>query len=167
MPIRKKPTNSPRAGGAELRQADQCGEERRVARDHRLLALLRRRGCAISAPTAGEYLPGHTSMIRRDPIGVVDRSRGWNYPLDDGLEAGAGNRRRQQPSSFKPSEQTPLTALKLARLVRRHSPRGVVNVINRPRRNVGNALITIRRSAWYRSRRHRTARRCSRPPPRR
>ena len=45
---------------------------------------------------AGEYLRGHTSMIRRDPIGVVGSIAPWNYPADDGgLEARAGLGRRQ------------------------------------------------------------------------
>ena len=46
---------------------------------------------------AGEYLPGFTSMIRRDPIGVVASIAPWNYPLHDGgVEAGA---RRWPPAT--------------------------------------------------------------------
>ena len=49
----------------------------------------------VPAVAAGEYLPGLTSMIRRDPVGVVAQVAPWNYPLDDGgLEAGPGAGRR-------------------------------------------------------------------------
>ncbi len=63
---------------------------------------------------AGEYLSGHTSMIRRDPVGVVASIAPWNYPLmmmawKLAPAIGGGN-----TVVFKPSEQTPLTALKLA-----------------------------------------------------
>ena len=66
---------------------------------------------------AGEYLPGFTSMIRRDPVGVVASIAPWNYPLmmaawKLGPALAAGN-----TVVLKPSEQTPLTALKLAELL--------------------------------------------------
>ena len=61
--------------------------------------------------------PGYTSMIRRDPIGVVASIAPWNYPLmmaawKLGPALAAGN-----TVVLKPSEQTPLTALKLAELM--------------------------------------------------
>jgi aminobutyraldehyde dehydrogenase len=95
----------------------------------------------LHGPTAGEYLPGHTSMIRRDPIGVVGSIAPWNYPLmmmawKLAPAIGSGN-----TVVFKPSEQTPLTALKLARLLADILPQGVVNVIAGRGETVGNALI--------------------------
>ncbi|AUX77040.1 MULTISPECIES: gamma-aminobutyraldehyde dehydrogenase [Sinorhizobium] len=95
----------------------------------------------LHAPTAGEYLPGHTSMIRRDPIGIVGSIAPWNYPLmmmawKLAPAIGGGN-----TVVFKPSEQTPLTALKLARLLADILPEGVVNVIAGRGETVGNALI--------------------------
>ena len=66
---------------------------------------------------AGEYLAGHTSMIRRDPVGVVASIAPWNYPLmmlawKIAPAIAAGN-----ALVLKPSEQTPLTALKLGALL--------------------------------------------------
>ena len=65
----------------------------------------------LSGSAAGEYLPGHTSMIRRDPLGVIASIAPWNYPLmmaawKLGPALAAGN-----CVVLKPSEQTPLTAL--------------------------------------------------------
>jgi len=90
---------------------------------------------------AGEYLPGHTSMIRRDPIGIVGSIAPWNYPLmmmawKLAPAIGGGN-----TVVFKPSEQTPLTALKLAKLMAGILPEGVVNVVLGRGDTVGNALI--------------------------
>ncbi|MCB6178571.1 gamma-aminobutyraldehyde dehydrogenase [Rhodobacter sp. Har01] len=90
---------------------------------------------------AGEYLAGHTSMIRRDPIGVVASIAPWNYPLMMMAwklcpAIGGGN-----TVVFKPSEQTPLTALKLARILAEELPEGVVNVIAGRGHSVGNSLI--------------------------
>jgi len=90
---------------------------------------------------AGEYMEGHTSMIRRDPIGVVASIAPWNYPLmmmawKLAPAIGGGN-----TVVFKPSEQTPLTALKMARILSEELPEGVVNVIPGRGHTVGNYLI--------------------------
>ncbi|MDO9617373.1 MAG: gamma-aminobutyraldehyde dehydrogenase [Pseudomonas sp.] len=83
----------------------------------------------MSGSAAGEYLPGHTSMIRRDPIGVIASIAPWNYPLmmaawKLGPALAAGN-----TVVLKPSEQTPLTALKLAEFLADIFPAGVVNIV--------------------------------------
>ena len=83
----------------------------------------------MTGAVAGEYLAGYTSMIRRDPIGVVASIAPWNYPLmmaawKLGPALAAGN-----TVVLKPSEQTPLTALKLAELLAELFPPGVVNVV--------------------------------------
>lgn len=100
-------------------------------------------GAVRSMPgvVAGEYLPGHTSMIRRDPIGIVASIAPWNYPLmmmawKLAPAIGGGN-----TVVFKPSEQTPLTALKLARILADILPEGVVNVVLGRGESVGNTLI--------------------------
>jgi aminobutyraldehyde dehydrogenase len=90
---------------------------------------------------AGEYMPGMTSMIRRDPIGVVASIAPWNYPLmmmawKLAPAIGGGN-----TVVFKPSEQTPLTALKMAKILADVLPEGVVNVVVGRGESVGNALI--------------------------
>jgi aminobutyraldehyde dehydrogenase len=95
----------------------------------------------MTGAVAGEYLSGHTSFIRRDPIGVVASIAPWNYPLmmaawKLGPVLTAGN-----TSVIKPSEQTPLTTLKLAELLAELFPPGVVNVITGVGETVGSALI--------------------------
>lgn len=95
----------------------------------------------MTGALAGEYLPGHTSMIRRDPVGVVASIAPWNYPLMMMAwklcpAIGGGN-----TVVFKPSEQTPLTALKLARILAEELPEGVVSVIAGRGQTVGNYLI--------------------------
>ncbi len=91
---------------------------------------------------AGEYLAGHTSMIRRDPVGVVASVAPWNYPLmmmawKLAPALGGGN-----AVVFKPSEQTPLTALKLARILAEELPPGVVNVVTGRGASTGQALVS-------------------------
>ena len=90
---------------------------------------------------AGEYLPGFTSMIRRDPVGVVASIAPWNYPLmmaawKLGPALAAGN-----TVILKPSEQTPLTALKLGEYLRELFPKGVVNIICGRGESVGAPLV--------------------------
>jgi aminobutyraldehyde dehydrogenase len=84
---------------------------------------------SMTGAVAGEYLAGFTSMIRRDPVGVVASIAPWNYPLmmaawKLGPALAAGN-----TCVLKPSEQTPLTALRLAELLAEIFPAGVVNVV--------------------------------------
>ncbi|XKM41419.1 gamma-aminobutyraldehyde dehydrogenase [Rhizobium ruizarguesonis] len=129
------------AGSAELRQADQRGPERRNPGDHRLLSLFAGAVRNLHAPAAGEYLPGHTSMIRRDPIGIVGSIAPWNYPLMMMAWKLAPAIAGGNTVVFKPSEQTPLTALKMAKLLSEILPEGVVNVILGRGESVGNALI--------------------------
>ena len=90
---------------------------------------------------AGEYMPDFTSMIRRDPIGVVASIAPWNYPLMMMAWKLAPAIASGNTVVFKPSEQTPLTALKLAKVLADVLPEGVVNVVTGRGDSVGNALI--------------------------
>ena len=90
---------------------------------------------------AAEYLPGHTSMIRRDPIGVVASIAPWNYPLMMAAWKLAPALAAGNTVVIKPSEQTPLTTLKLAKLAATILPEGVLNVVVGRGDSVGNALI--------------------------
>ena len=83
---------------------------------------------------AGEYMAGFTSYVRREPIGVAGLIAPWNYPLmmaiwKIGPALATGN-----TIVLKPSEMTPLTALKLAELTADLLPPGVFNVDDRRRR---------------------------------
>ncbi|MEX0628055.1 MAG: aldehyde dehydrogenase family protein, partial [Cucumibacter sp.] len=98
----------------------------------------------LPAMAGGEYLPGLTSMTRRDPVGVVGSIAPWNYPLmmlawKLAPAIAAGN-----TVVFKPSEQTPLTALKMAKLFAEILPEGVANVVLGRGESVGSALINHR-----------------------
>ena len=96
---------------------------------------------SLHAPVSGEYLPGHTSMIRRDPVGIVGSIAPWNYPLMMMAWKLAPALAGGNTIVFKPSEQTPLTALKMAKLLADILPEGVVNVVLGRGDTVGNALI--------------------------
>ena len=95
----------------------------------------------LHATVAGEYLPGHTSMIRRDPVGIIGSIAPWNYPLMMMAWKLAPAIAGGNTVVFKPSEQTPLTALKMARLLADILPEGVVNVVLGRGDTVGNTLI--------------------------
>ncbi|MGR3992571.1 gamma-aminobutyraldehyde dehydrogenase [Pseudomonas sp. 1121_17] len=96
----------------------------------------------LGGSAAGEYLPGHTSMVRRDPLGVVASIAPWNYPLmmlawKIAPALAAGN-----TVVLKPSELTPLTALRLAELAREIFPAGVLNILFGRGATVGTPLVT-------------------------
>jgi 1-pyrroline dehydrogenase len=98
-------------------------------------------GRFLEGKAAGEYLPGYTSMIRRDPLGVVGSIAPWNYPLNMatwklGPALAAGN-----TVVLKPSELTPHTALKLAEITADILPPGVLNVVCGQGETAGAALV--------------------------
>jgi 1-pyrroline dehydrogenase len=93
-----------------------------------------------TAQATGEYLSGYTSILRREPLGVVASIAPWNYPLmmaiwKIGPALAAGN-----TVVLKPSELTPLTALKLAELAGDLLPPGVLNVVTGQGESAGAAL---------------------------
>jgi aminobutyraldehyde dehydrogenase len=90
---------------------------------------------------AGEYAAGFTSMVRRDPVGVVASIAPWNYPLMMAAWKLAPALAAGNTCVLKPSEQTPLTALKLATLLAELFPPGVVNVVAGRGHTVGAPLV--------------------------
>jgi len=94
----------------------------------------------LHGPAAGEFLPGFTSLVRRDPIGVVASIAPWNYPLMMAAWKLAPALAAGNTVILKPSEQTPLTALKLAEHLRELFPQGVVNVLCGRGESVGAPL---------------------------
>ena len=96
----------------------------------------------LQGPVAGEYLAGHTSMIRRDPIGVVASIAPWNYPLMMAIWKIAPALAAGNTVVLKPSELTPLTTFRLARDLAEIFPPGVVNVVFGRGETVGNRLTT-------------------------
>ena len=91
---------------------------------------------------ANEFVAGHTSIIRRDPIGVVASIAPWNYPLymaswKLGPALATGN-----TVVLKPSARTPLSALAFAEILSEIFPAGVVNVLSGSGADIGDALVT-------------------------
>ena len=95
----------------------------------------------MEGKAANEYMAGHTSMIRREPVGVVASIAPWNYPLmmagwKIGPALAAGN-----TVILKPSTRTPLTALVLAEISAGILPPGVLNVITGTGSTIGDPLV--------------------------
>jgi 1-pyrroline dehydrogenase len=95
----------------------------------------------LEGKAAGEYVEGYTSIIRREPLGIVAGITPWNYPLmmvvwKLGPALAAGN-----VQILKPAEQTPLTTLRLCELAQEVLPPGVLNVITGDGVPVGEALV--------------------------
>ena len=95
----------------------------------------------LEGRAAGEYLRGYTSMTRREPVGVTALITPWNYPLlmavtKLGPALAGGN-----TVVLKPSEQTPLSTLRLAELAAGIFPAGVLNVITGDGRDTGAPLV--------------------------
>ncbi len=98
----------------------------------------------LQGPLAGEYLAGHTSMVRRDPVGVVGSIAPWNYPLLMAAWKTAPALAAGNTVVIKPSEQTPLSTLLLAQVAAEILPKGVLNVITGRGASVGQALVEHR-----------------------
>ncbi|HEX6490516.1 MAG TPA: gamma-aminobutyraldehyde dehydrogenase [Gaiellaceae bacterium] len=97
----------------------------------------------LEGKSAGEYMRGYTSMLRREPIGIVAGITPWNYPLMMAVwkfspALAAGN-----VQVLKPAEQTPLTTLRFFQLVAEAEilPPGVINVITGDGVPVGEAIV--------------------------
>jgi len=96
----------------------------------------------LEGRAAGEYLPGYTSIIRRDPLGVVGSVAPWNYPLLMGVWKLGPALVTGNTLVLKPSELTPLTTLRFAELAADLLPAGVFNVITGHGVPVGSALVS-------------------------
>ena len=96
----------------------------------------------LEGKSAGEYMRGYTSFIRREPIGIVGGIAPWNYPLmmavwKLGPALAAGN-----VQVLKPSEQTPLSLLRFVQLAQEVLPKGVLNVVTGDGVPVGERIVT-------------------------
>ena len=95
----------------------------------------------LEGKSAGEYIDGYTSMIRREPLGIVAGICPWNYPLmmavwKMGPALAAGN-----VQILKPSEQTPLSLLRFVQLAQEVIPAGVLQVVTGDGVPVGERLV--------------------------
>ena len=96
----------------------------------------------LEGRAAGEYVEGYTSMIRREPVGVVGQITPWNYPLAMAIWKIAPALAAGNTIVLKPSELTPLSTLRLAELSLEVLPRGVFNVVCGRGNPVGEAIVT-------------------------
>jgi len=95
----------------------------------------------MEGKSAGEYMAGHTSIIRREPVGVIGQIAPWNYPMmmavwKIGPALATGN-----TVVLKPAETTPVTTLRLAELAAELLPAGVLNVVCGHGAPAGQALV--------------------------
>jgi 1-pyrroline dehydrogenase len=95
----------------------------------------------LEGRSTGEYMEGHTSMLRREPLGIVVGIAPWNYPLMMAIWKLAPALAAGNVQVVKPSEQTPLTLLRFVELAQEIIPPGVLNVITGEGVPAGEALV--------------------------
>ncbi|MFI7600057.1 aminobutyraldehyde dehydrogenase [Actinoplanes sp. NPDC049681] len=95
----------------------------------------------LEGRSAGEYLRGHTSYVRREPVGVCAQVTPWNYPMVMAVWKFAPAIAAGNSVVLKPSETTPVTTLLLAEIAAEFLPPGVLNVVCGDR-ETGRALVT-------------------------
>jgi betaine-aldehyde dehydrogenase len=83
----------------------------------------------LEGKSAGEYLAGHTSFVRREPIGVCAAVTPWNYPLMMAVWKWAPALAAGNTMVLKPADTTPVTTLLMAEMMSEHLPPGVFNVV--------------------------------------
>jgi aminobutyraldehyde dehydrogenase len=96
----------------------------------------------LEGRSAGEYMKGYTSMIRREPLGIVGGIAPWNYPLMMAVWKLAPALAAGNVQVLKPSEQTPLSLLRFMELAADVIPAGVVNVVTGDGVPVGERIVT-------------------------
>jgi 1-pyrroline dehydrogenase len=95
----------------------------------------------LEGRATGEYMKGYTSMVRREPVGIVGQIAPWNYPLMMAVWKFAPALAAGNVSVLKPSEQTPLSTLRFAELAADVIPAGVLNVITGDGEPVGAGIV--------------------------
>jgi len=95
----------------------------------------------LDGKSAGEYMKGYTSWLRREPIGIVGGIAPWNYPLMMAVWKFAPALAAGNVQVLKPSEQTPLSTLRFAELAAEVLPPGVFNVITGDGVPVGEGIV--------------------------
>jgi betaine-aldehyde dehydrogenase len=125
------------ARAEELVQAEcrNTGKPLRLTRDEEIGPMVDEfrffAGCArlLEGRSAGEYMADHTSMIRREPIGVCAQVTPWNYPMVMATWKIAPALAAGNTVVLKPSDTTPVTTLLLAEIAAEFLPPGVLNVV--------------------------------------
>ena len=97
----------------------------------------------LEGRSAGEYMAGHTSYVRREPIGVCAQVTPWNYPMMMAVWKFAPAIAAGNTVVLKPSDTTPASTLLMAEIMAEFLPEGVVNVVCGDR-DTGRALVEHR-----------------------
>jgi betaine-aldehyde dehydrogenase len=95
----------------------------------------------LEGRSAGEYMSGFTSFVRREPVGVCAAVTPWNYPMMMGVWKWAPALAAGNTMVLKPSDTTPVTSLMMAEVMAEFLPPGVFNVVCGDR-DSGRALVT-------------------------
>ena len=98
---------------------------------------------SLDGRAAGEYMPGHTSYVRREPIGVCAQVTPWNYPMMMAVWKFAPAIAAGNTVVLKPSDTTPVTTVMLAEIAAEFLPPGVLNVVCGDR-DTGRAVVAHR-----------------------
>ena len=94
----------------------------------------------LEGRSAGEYLAGHTSFVRREPVGVCAQVTPWNYPMMMAVWKWAPAIAAGNTVVLKPSDTTPVSTLMMAEIMAEFLPDGVINVVCGDR-DTGRALV--------------------------
>src|SRR3954447_23277381 len=94
----------------------------------------------LEGRSAAEYMAGHTSFVRREPLGVRAQVAPWNYPMMMAVWKFAPAIAAGNTVVLKPSDTTPVTTVRMAELMAEHLPPGVMNVVCGDR-DSGRALV--------------------------
>jgi hypothetical protein len=97
----------------------------------------------LEGKSTGEYMPDHTSSIRREPIGVIGQVTPWNYPFMMAVWKFAPALAAGNTIVIKPSDSTPASTLWLAELVSEFVPAGVMNVVLGDRETGGGLSLPV------------------------
>ena len=118
----------------ELEAVD-CGKPLSTVRDIEMpgcldvMRLASQAGRVLSAPAAGDYVSGASSMMRREPLGVIGAIAPWNYPLLEAVSKVFPALASGNCVVLKPAEDTPLSTTRFAELAAQVLPPGVLNVV--------------------------------------
>ncbi len=97
--------------------------------------------CVLEGKSAGKYMSGLTSWVRREPVGVVGQVAPWNYPMMMGVWKFAAAVAAGNTVVLKPSDTIPVSSVMLAQLAAECMPAGVLNVVCGDR-STGNLLVS-------------------------
>jgi betaine-aldehyde dehydrogenase len=136
-----------RAGDLVAAEVENCGKPTELTKSEEIGPMVDQirffAGAArvLEGKAAGEYMEGHTSWIRREPVGVVGQVAPWNYPMMMAVWKLAPAIAAGNAVVLKPSDTTPVSTLLLAEIAADFLPPGVLNVICGDR-DTGRALVS-------------------------